>query len=176
MKKPNLADFASTLFEPGEWTCFTTSPFGVDTTSVEEMISGQPTAYFTINALRPGSRRSDNNVVSFRNFLVECDDGPLKEQHDYIKFLNVPYSTLMFSGSKSLHYIISLTEPLPNKAMYAATAKRIHKVIEKCDHMTKNPSRLSRWPGHFRADKQQLQHLLEVNRRNHLRRVERLAM
>jgi hypothetical protein len=165
-KRPTLDDFCRVLFEPNEATCLANTPYGTDVyTIAQARQSKEPPAFFTINPLRYGTKRADANVTSLRNFLIECDNGELKTQHEYIKALGMPYSTLVFSGSKSLHYVISLETPIQDRAHYAALAKRIHKAVLNCDHTTKNPSRLSRWPGHFREEKGKIQYLLEVKER-----------
>lgn len=170
---PSTLDFCATLFDPGQATCFANTAYGADIYYVSQAANlVKPPAFFSINAIKPGSRRNDNNVVALRSFLIECDDGPLKVQSTYIKALQVPWATLTFSGSKSLHYIIALDTPLESKAIYDAYARRIHKVVEKCDHTTKNPSRLSRFPGHFREEKGYLQKLIEVRQRIPLSQLE----
>ena len=164
MNRPTIEQYAAALFDPGEHTCFTNTPYG---TSVFALAAGirKPPAYFSINPLRPGSRRLDDNVVAYRNILVECDTGSLPEQMDYIRELAMPFTTLVFSGGKSLHFVISLATALPDRAAYKALVERVHAVVTRCDHKTKNPSRLARWPSHFREDKGKWQHLLLVKNR-----------
>jgi len=159
-----IEDFAWTVFDPGEHTCFDNSAFGTDVYPIEQGIKA-PTAYFSINPLKPGSHRFDANVVSFRNFLIELDDGKLADQMAYVRSLDVPYSTLVFSGGKSLHFLVCLEDSLKTKAAYDVMARRIHAVVTRCDHKTKNASRFARWPGHFREDKGKMQHLLDVRGR-----------
>lgn len=165
-KNLSTTDFCDALFEPGEHTCFSNSTYGIDVFPVSQARKlTKPLAFFSINAIKPHTTRNDHNVASLRSFLIECDSGPLKAQSSYIKELELPYSTMVFSGSKSLHYIVSLEVPLPNKPLYDAYANRLHKVVKNCDHTTRNPSRFSRFPGHFREEKQLEQKLLNVKPR-----------
>lgn len=99
-----------------------------------------------INPIK-GVKRSDENVTAFRSFLIEMDGMGLKQQHDYIKELDVPYSACVFSGNKSLHFAITLDQDLPDISYYKYLSKWILGSIPKADQATKNPSRGIRFPG-----------------------------
>lgn len=133
------------LFEPNEQICVTDSIFGTQTSPVQSANTGQ---FFCINAL--SGSRSDANVSSFRNILIEFDQGSISEQHNLILESKLPYTLITFSGNKSLHVIISLETPLANRAEYAALVHRLYQRFPTCDKSTKNPSRLSRTPGGIR--------------------------
>ena len=94
--------------------------------------------------------RRDKNVTAFRSFLVELDDGKLSEQMKYVKNKNMPYSACVFSGGKSLHFVITLEEPLPSLNLYKQISKWILNVMDKADSQTSNPSRSVRFPGNLR--------------------------
>lgn len=94
-----------------------------------------------------GPVRSDENVKKYRSFLIELDGMGLKEQMSYIKQKNMPYSVCVFSGGKSLHFGITLTEDLPSEEMYRYYAEWLLKTVPKADQQTKNPSRGIRLPG-----------------------------
>jgi len=104
--------------------------------------------YFSINAME-GEGRADVNVVKHRNFLVEFDKIPLQEQVDVVKGLKMPYSTMTYSGSKSIHFIISLEEPLVNRNVYDFSVEWLYKILTPygVDTQTSNPSRFSRVAG-----------------------------
>lgn len=166
--------FLNLLFEPGEVTCFTDHATGYK-------VKPRPDSsdiYFSINALHPSRdlnpsrhwhspfdpRRSDANVVSFRNFLLEIDSMPLNDQVRYVTDL-IPVSSVVYSGSKSNHFVVSLEDPLQNAAEYRQLAQRLHRLVKKADPATKNPSRLSRLPGPVRRETGKKQELLYLGTR-----------
>jgi hypothetical protein len=132
---------------------------------------------FSINSLLPEDlqptkgwhskhtpRRADCNVAQYRNFLLELDGMPLEEQEKYVRDL-VPVTSVTYSGSKSNHFIISLEQPLSGLPEYQLWARRLHKLVTKADHTTKNPSRLSRLPFRVRPETGLEQKLLHLGAR-----------
>lgn len=112
-------------------------------------------------------RRADLNVTKFQNFLFEIDAMPLDEQLNFWNSLDVPIASLVYSGGKSYHCIISLKEPLDAEphtkegiskykdtwtALAAHLAQLGNKDVRIFDTSCKNPSRLSRYPGATRAN------------------------
>jgi hypothetical protein len=142
---PNADKFFETLFEPNERTCFSREVY--ETRLKENYITAD--LFFAINPLK--DNRRDSNVTSFRNILCEFDNLTIPEQLEFIKKSGVPFTALTFSGSKSIHMIISLEKPLANIAEYRALVKRIYaKLAPHVDTSTGNPSRFSRIPGAIR--------------------------
>ena len=151
------------LFEPGEYTCFGREPTDTRVYSAHNPPAGAE--FLCINALDPEQdtcptesyhksdvpRRADGNVVSFRNFLLELDNVPITAQIDLVTS-KIPVSSIVFSGNKSYHFILSLQEPLKDIAQYRAYARALHDLIPQADKSTKNPSRFSRMPGVRRED------------------------
>lgn len=119
--------------------------------------------FFCVNEIQ--KRRNDANVSCFRNFLVEFDDMPLDDQRAWVKEINMPFSTCVFSGNKSYHYILSLKEPLRNAEDYRKYSAAIHRAVEKADPSTKNPSRSSRFPGFVRPETGKVQEVVELKDR-----------
>lgn len=174
----SINDFFSVLFDKDESTCFSDTPKG---TAIywKGLVRPERDAFFSINPIdwatdhKPTEswhhpqkpRRCDDNVTCFRNILIEIDNLPVDEQKRYIDSINLPYSTAVFSGSKSVHYIISLQTPLTNRAEYDKLVRRVYKAVGSVDPSCKNPSRLSRVPGHMRSDTQKEQILLAVHDR-----------
>lgn len=170
----SLEYFLNVLFDAGEFTCFTDSPHGYK-------IYKQPVdrdLFFAINPISPDTdaectaewhspnagRRADCNVVKMRNFLLEIDSLPVAEQRAYIDGLQIPYTSIVFSGSKSCHFIISLETPV-TASEYRDIAARLHKLVTKADPSTKNPSRLSRLPFRVRPETGKVQELLYLGSR-----------
>lgn len=170
--------FYETLFDIGEGVCWSTTCYGTAVYPVDSWYDFQGATYFAINPLyikldkAPDKvhhspllgRRADVNVSCYRNILVEFDNLPLTEQLPYVRQTNMPYSTRVFSGSKSMHFIISLETPFATKAEYQETVRALHAKLLHSDITVQNPSRLSRSPDAIR-DNGNVQALCEVNGR-----------
>lgn len=175
-------DFYKILFDEDDFTCFSNTANGTRLyhhTAPKREYS----EYFSINAIDPRTdnepseeyhssdkpRRADCNVVKYRNFLVEMDGCSLSEQKRFVKEVKFPYATAVFSGGKSIHFILSLEEPLQTRDEYDRYWKTIEAVFKKIgstiDTKCKNPSRLSRCANSYREEKDSVQHLLKIQRR-----------
>lgn len=154
--------FWSTLFNDGEDIVIAKDV--QDTRSVYTLpLHCEPiNPFFCINALAGG--RTDLHVTSFRNILIEFDNMSLIEQSAYVHEQKMPFSTVVFSGNKSYHYIISLDIPMLNLQSYKKIVNRIYNKMSKADKSTKNASRLSRTPNAVR-DGGAVQELLLVKDR-----------
>lgn len=155
--------YTQILFDDGELICAgnryaTTLKPAAELSHNDEFVS--------INPLR--ERRLDANVTVFRNLLIECDTMSVDLQVPRMQALQLPYSTATFSGGKSVHFVISLLSPLPDRQEYDAVMRRLYRGLEKLgfpvDEACKNPSRFTRNPGHVRQDGRQ-QTLLEARER-----------
>lgn len=157
--------FLSALFNLDEATCFSTSPKGTKIIPVE--LSNNNFAFFSINPMSETNTRADSSVTKYRNILIEMDKVTLSKQDQIITEIGMPYTTAVFSGSKSIHYIISLEQELPDEQSYRGLVKRVYKAVgnELVDQSCRNPSRFSRMPGHTRLDTGREQQLLAVNPR-----------
>lgn len=153
----NNQDFFSLLFDEGEQTCFSPDKYGVQL--FQPQLAPPTATYFSINPLH--TSRRDENVTKHRNILIEMDRVPLDEQIPLIENSDIPWSTTVYSGGKSYHFIISLYEPCSNKADYDDLVDRTYTCIgkDKIDTKVKNPSRFSRVPNVERPDTGQLQEL-----------------
>lgn len=181
----NISDFFFTLFDEYEATSFArhqqdTKVFDVDTKHEE---AGTWAVLYCINPLhatkdlnptesyhsKDKPRRADANVVAYRNILVEMDSIPVEDQEEFITKAGLPYSTSVFSGGKSIHYIISLEAPVSDERVYRRLVERVHNALggkSVVDVSCKNPSRLSRFPNGKRLDKDGvIQTLLSVKGR-----------
>jgi hypothetical protein len=175
------------MFRPSETVCVSPSKYGYHSISLSEILNNEeitlvPTpesciernikwedafeksnpAYMTLVALNPiKGWRKDEYCTAFRNFLIEMDTGDIANQIEYIKNIGMPYSAMVFSGSKSVHTLISLDEDLPNERIYRFIAEWILSVATLADPLTKNPSRSIRIPGAYRTPTK-LQTLIEI--------------
>lgn len=150
-----MQQYMQLLFNPGELVCPSNDARDTDIFTVEDLIeAGVTTEFVCVNPFKPGTRRLDENVQTFRNILIEIDDLPIKEQERVIeRTFGLPYSTKTFSGGKSYHYVLSFEEPFVNQEEYRVAAQQILDVITIADSKCKNPSRFTRMAGALRADK-----------------------
>lgn len=181
MKKQTHELFLDLFFNPEEEVCVSPNKFGYYSVSQKEILSEKfsiiscgenayvnEITYKDINlcSINPvkGARR-DENVTAHRSFMIELDSGGLAEQKTYIEALEMPYSICVFSGNKSLHYGIVLSEDLP-PSVWRNTAEWILNIVNKADQQTKNPTRSIRFPDNQRKDgKQLVQSLVEIKHR-----------
>lgn len=133
--------FFSLLFDDEEMTCFSSDPYGITVYNVHNPIH-HFRAFFSINPMI--ANRADANVTKYRNILIEMDKLPLPEQMFLLE--DMPVSSIVYSGGKSYHAIISLTEPCETRAEYDDLVRRVHARVPDADKSTKNPSRFSRTP------------------------------
>lgn len=170
------SSFFSVLFDVDELTCFTDTAKGTSVFPVFDYCGA--VQFFSINPLdnkdnnptepyhaADKPRRADCNVVKYRNILIEMDSVPVNEQLALIKEYGIPFSTAVKSGGKSVHFIISLQEPVKTEKEYRQLTSAIYQAIKEADKSCKNPSRLSRFPNAYRSDKNARQELLYVGDR-----------
>lgn len=169
--------FWDIIFDIEDWICFGSKE--TDTRVFRAADTWPVNAqFFSINALaevdynpteswhsKLVGRRADANVTKFRTFLLEFDKLVLDMQMPYIHETEVPYSTVTFSGSKSLHVLVALEQPLANRREYDSAVRRLHQALPAVDQSTKNPSRFSRVPGSIRMQNKAIQQLVEANSR-----------
>lgn len=164
------------MFRPGETVCVSHNKYGYhsipldvafkekvtlvppDLERAHEIVSSDQLVLVALNPIK--GWRQDEDCTAFRNFLVEIDNQDLRAQIDYIKAIKMPYSAIIFSGNKSMHFLISLDEDLPNEKIYRLFAEWTLAVATMADQMTKNPSRSIRVPGAMR--KEGKQRLVEI--------------
>lgn len=122
-----------------------------------------------------GSIRASANVATFKNFLFESDSLPIDLQKQLMPVIaeHVPIRIATFSGSKSIHMIVSVADTLFSNSvkepvqLYKQIWDGLHEKLDKVvrdylasegvvapqkifDTATKDPSRLSRLPGAIR--------------------------
>lgn len=140
-----MEEYLPALFEPNEMVCSADNPYETAIKSQEDVRNDE--CYITLNAIRGDATRSDKSVSSLRNFLVEFDDLVLDSQLDYVREVGMPFTTCVFSGNKSFHFVISLTEPLETRAEYDQLVRWLYAAVPEADPSCKNPSRFTRLGG-----------------------------
>ena len=117
----------------------------------------------TVNPIKAGEKRCDDNVVSKRNFVFEMDEETLQGQMKYTEKLikDKVINRCVFSGSKSLHNRITINfEPESKEEYKWIFAKLNEKYFDgKADKACSNLSRFTRKPNGYRKDKGKVQKL-----------------
>jgi hypothetical protein len=165
------------MFRPGESVCVSHNKYGYHSVPLENVTQGTvtlvspnedqehehvPSRDLLLVALNPiKGFRNDLSVTAYRNFLVEIDHGTIESQLEYANTIGVPYSAVVFSGNKSLHFLISLSEDLPSENVWRKLAEWTLGIANLADPNTKNPSRSIRIPGAMR-EPEKYQSLLSI--------------
>ena len=182
-------DFCRMLFSESEFTAVETEASIKEPVTIAAPIKALKDStpyhnFFCVNPLdlqydhrkqAPGTSRSDLNVTDYRNFLFEMDGVSLDRQKEILQKVSDLATTIVYSGGKSYHMIISLADNLgwePHtvesvqkyKQLWQCIADRIDEVAgEKViDSACKNPARLTRAPGASRNGK--VQSLIHVGK------------
>ena len=117
----------------------------------------------TVNPIKAGEKRCDDNVASKRNFIFEMDKESLQGQMKYTEKLikEKVINRCVFSGSKSLHNRITINfEPESKEEYKWIFAKLNEKYFDgKADKACSNLSRFTRKPNGYRKDKGKVQKL-----------------
>lgn len=172
--EPTIAEFIMLLFPfRPQTTCFAADAYGVSPQLITEDVFKQH-CFFSLNPLH--THRKDSNCTSFNNFLIEFDEAPLDAQIA-LTDSSLPYTAAVYSGSKSIHFTLHITDAPHDIASYKAIAKAILKAVEakyhmKPDYTTTNPSRLTRSPEAYRSDKTAIQSLVALGKQYTLQQVE----
>lgn len=169
-----ITHYLDILFDPEDWICPATDVRSNKTVSLAHFRKGIDNygignPWICLNALKPETTRAIRNVSKYRNILIEIDTEDLSTQLDIIHKSKIPYSTLLYSGNKSYHCIISLETPVTYDE-YRQLVKKIRKLIPQADKAVMTPAAFTRMPGGVRDGIEQK--LLTVLRRISLEELE----
>jgi RecA-family ATPase len=116
--------------------------------------------YVSINA-NNGKNRKAESIVKYRHCLIEFDESTMAEQWAIIKRSGLPTSSIIKSGSRSLHAWVEIGAA--NAKEFAERVDFIYKHLEhsKPDPANKDAGRLSRLPGAMRTATGNQQELVE---------------
>ncbi len=157
-------NFWDALFNTGDHICTADSIYD----SVTKVFNSETwnhyvdAQFFCINPVT--ITRKDESITCYRNILIEFDNMGLDSQEQYVDEIEMPFTTQVFSGNKSYHYIISLEEPCKTLTEYKQLVARIHEKVKLADPSTKNASRLSR-TANAKRDSGELQRYMDVKPR-----------
>jgi len=125
---------------------------------------------FCINPLN--GKRNSKNVTHINCLLFEMDKDingriiPPKEQLCMFEASGLPYTTMTWSGTKSMHVIVRLEKPVPEKwfrPLWQAISRVLVSKGLPIDPATMKIPQISRLPLSYRSGK--LQRLIKVNER-----------
>lgn len=151
-----MKSFLEILFDPAERVCASVDDRGTALMPRDNASSDHQ--FISVNPFRPGSSRADRNVAVYRSFLVEFDGMPIEKQIPHAVEIGLPWSTVVFSGKKSYHFVVSLAQPLDNEKAYRTVFDQIRRAVPGVDRANCNPSRFTRFPGHLREETEKLQY------------------
>ena len=110
-------------------------------------------------------RATNANIMHLRNMMIEFDDNTLREQAQRVNQSEMPWSTKLFSGNKSYHYILAFDRVLTEFEWYN-TYDQIEVALRsfglKLDGACRTLSRLSRAPGRTNTKHGKLQEVKEI--------------
>ena len=112
------------------------------------------------------SRRGDSAVAGFLYAVAEMDGmGRAEQLALWWGFRSAPIVALIDSGGKSVHAILRVECGNRQEWETEVEGKLFPRVLVPlgCDPACRNEARLSRLPGHYRAEKQAWQRLLYLN-------------
>ena len=104
-----------------------------------------------------GSGICDEDVASYRYTLIECDTIPEEDQIAAYRRLNIPIAAMVLSGGKSVHAVVRIDAK--DRAEYDERVRVLHEWCRQygvpIDTANKNPSRMVRFPGVVRGQREQ---------------------
>ena len=112
------------------------------------------------------SKRCDNAIAEFRFAIAEFDEIPKPDQIAFWSAIPLPIAALIDSGGKSIHAWIRLSGINTSEDWQVMVKETLYLqllVPMGIDPACSNPSRLSRFPGHFRSENGAWQRLLYIN-------------
>ena len=182
--------FIDIVFDKGDYTCM--GPHWQNKTFPVTELLHERQEYVSINALKARTTRRIVNVTKLRTFLFEMDSDihgnsiAMKEQIRLIMGAGMPWSTMTSSASKSVHFLLSLEEPLADRPIYTAYFEAIrHALLKlgiKVDQACKEPSRFTRAPFGVNTKREviekkpleedRIQKVLKTNRRISIKEID----
>jgi hypothetical protein len=107
-----MKDYYKLLFNEDEAICIASESKRSFVVPISDVIPDKRNVWVALNPMKPYTERKVKNVTAHRNILIEFDDMPLDEQLEFMKRRKIPYSAITYSGNKSYHFVIALTEDI----------------------------------------------------------------
>lgn len=172
-REEQIESYLKILYDPKDRAVFCPFP-GSSSKSVKAIEQGKKCefAFLSINPIKLNKTRSKDNVTTYRNMLFEIDAilddnlHPILDENgkeipmphkDQITFMNdrgLPWSTMLNTANKSIHYTVSLETPAPTVEVYNAIWDTISNILgNRTDKKVKHHGAVGRAPGAIRTDK-----------------------
>jgi hypothetical protein len=138
--------------------------------AIVDEIPSKTTEFVTINKLIDGSKTAkDENIETYNSFIFEIDNEDLDTQKERAKklFDEGIVNRAVYSGGKSIHCRITLSNPPDNKEEYKYIWKKLNETYfeNKADSACSNPARLTRMPNAVRSSNGKKQERLHLSNR-----------
>lgn len=177
---PDALKMINLMFREDEHFCISNSKYGYMSLPIKivrgkiplvsnnssipvQYVDSSEIIFVALNPMKEKAYRRDSECAKFRNFLIELDTYERQLQIEYIKRLGLPYSAMIWSGSKSVHVLISLEgDGVPNEKIYRFIYKWILNVAPLSDQALGNASRSIRLCGAIRPETGLEQELIEL--------------
>ena len=174
-------DFLSLLFNEEEEICLSPNKYGYKSIPFSEIKKGpfllipntekMSPLYCSLSEIRLVAinpikgEKKDANVTSYRNFLIEIDSLSIEDQIEYVKKSKMPVSAAVYSGSKSIHFIVCLNENLPSEEIWRYYNNWILNVLAEADQQVRTPTKSVRFPGSIRPETGKEQRIVTLGKR-----------
>lgn len=116
MNEEKIKKFLTILFNENEGICVCRKKTDTDTQPLTDYRPHETDLWVSLNPLKPYRDKKMENILAYRNLLIEFDpkNGSIDpaEQRRLMGELGVPYSTCVFSGNESYHFVVALTHGL----------------------------------------------------------------
>lgn len=113
---------------------------------------------FNVKKVEETNTCLDEFITDYMFTLIESDEMSLDEQLSMVKWLKLPFATITYSGSKSIHTLVKV-DAGTSKNKFKERQQFIYDFCIangfKIDQACKNAGRESRFPGFYRGDKLQ---------------------
>lgn len=162
MNDRTLKQFLNILFDENEFVWFgniySAYKFSCKQSDLDKFDPNQPTKDGYFIGINPAdeinAKHGKDAVHIYRNLLFECDNMSVEKQKLFFDRSGLPYSTMVYSGGKSLHVVVSLEEPLKSERDYRTLHEQITFALsEMTDSQTNKPTIFTRLPGFKRETK-----------------------
>lgn len=172
MPTVSTTQYLTTLFDLEDHICISQSVYTNHVQKVSDIISTDKNyEYVSINPFKEGTTRAARNVNKYRNFIIEFEDDekgiPLDKQRDVVDKLKMPFTSQVYSGGKSMHFVISLETPLKTREEWEEASQWLYSILVpyKVDPACKDVGRFTRVGGGVRVSKDKVQTIVELNNR-----------
>lgn len=156
MNDSELNAFLKILFDENEFVWLGSSYLGqkfsksiAEVYSLKQSVPTKDGYFIGLNpATDVGLSHGKNSIKIYRNLLFEFDNIALDKQYKLLNKIDFPYSTLVYSGGKSLHAVISLEQPVQDELEYKELHEQLRFALSGlADSQTCKPTVFTRLPG-----------------------------